>query len=160
MWNGVIARFRSASMTRASTSAWLYVFTTSFVIEFVIEVVSSVAVAARFDTALTLRADFRFLTAAQAHAFHFFLRCLNPPNRTFFFGWTRWMVFMARRANPCARRIARRRARGFVTRMRRTHLPVRGLMCLHFRWPPSIREPAAPPSAPIAPAAPAAESTG
>src|SRR5712664_3243797 len=117
MWYGVFAFARSASMTSESTSFWLYVFAAAFVIVEVSIEFSFVTVAAGFNAALTLRADFPFFTAANTRALHyFFRRCLKPPNRTFFFGWTRWMVFMARRANPCARRIARRRARGFVTR--------------------------------------------
>src|SRR5882762_2443200 len=51
-----------------------------------------------------------------AHFRRFFL---NPPKRTCFFGWMRWIVFMASFAKPVVRRIARRRALGLVTRILR-----------------------------------------
>src|SRR5258708_11742015 len=110
-----------------------------------------------------LTANFvNFLVAPRA--LHHFLRFLNPPKRAFFLGCTRWIVFMARRANPCARRSARLRARGLVTRMWRffTHWP-KCLLCfdLLMWWPlghaaPAIisRSATAPPTAPTV-AAPA-----
>src|SRR5258708_20491721 len=52
------------------------------------------------------------LVAAHWTEFHFRRFLLNPPKRPFFFGCVRWMHFIANFANPCARRLDRRRARG------------------------------------------------
>src|SRR5713101_741624 len=62
---------------------------------------------------------------------HFLFRfTLNPPQRPFFFGWTRWIVCIARRAKPWARRIDLRSARGLhaFIRLFRTQAPA----CLPF----------------------------
>src|SRR5258708_14589330 len=84
------------------------------------------------------------LVAAHWTEFHFRRFLLNPPKRPFFFGCVRWMHFIANFANPCARRIDRRSARGLHTFMWRvrTHCPNRLLgfdllVLVPLRHPPT-----------------------
>src|SRR6267143_3854793 len=56
---------------------------------------------------------------ADGHLRHLLcLLFLNPPKRTFFRGWIRWIVRMASLAKPCARRSDLRSAWTLVTFIR------------------------------------------
>src|SRR6266849_5947871 len=148
-------------MTIASTCSWLNLTTSLAILLLLIELAAILALAASV-TALAAGAELvdLFVTGGTVHFFAlFFLKYMCPLCLR---GDVNDKTLRASLAKPCARRTARRNARGLVTRI----LRLRTIFPCLLRWKPFMAPPcipirlrAAPPS-PAAAAPPAAEITG
>src|SRR6267142_5916432 len=106
---GVESCDRNARMMISSTSAFVY--ERSATISFFAIVLLFLRLPSALFAVFEVRVEcLRTATGALFQRFAFFLR--NPPKRAFFFGCTRWIVFIASLAKACVRLIARRSARG------------------------------------------------